>query len=303
MSYAAVLVALLKLPLHFFLELVYFLFRCRPKKEIKNEHILITGAAQGIGAEFAWQFAEMGNTVHCVDIDIDLQNQTVEALKSKGHAAFAYTCDLTKADQVEGLHKKITDAGYAITVLVNNAGVAFCVPLTDMSLTQIQHSVGVNVVANMWLIKLFLPKMVELGKGHVVNIASLLGKMPTMDATDYCCAKAGSIHMMTQLRMQYVKTDLKFTAVCPFFVKTRMIEGVEDIVEYMLPKDLVAAAITGVREDKDVVAVPCKYNLMQFVISILPAPLLQAFYRYAYDEHLKTFRRKYIGQKMSEKVA
>jgi hypothetical protein len=51
------------------------------------------------------------------------------------------------------------------------------------------------------------------------------------------------------------------------------------------------------------VAVPFKYNLMQFVVGLLPAPLLQTFYRYAYDEHLKTFRRKYIGQRMLEKVA
>ena len=81
------LLDLLKLPLFVLLEVFYFIFRCRPKKDIINQDILITGAGQGIGKEFARQFAAMGNTVHCVDIEEKLVQNVVEDLKRKGHQA------------------------------------------------------------------------------------------------------------------------------------------------------------------------------------------------------------------------
>jgi len=49
-------------------EVFYFILRNRPMKDIKGEHVLVTGSAQGIGKVFALKFAELGNTVHCVDV-------------------------------------------------------------------------------------------------------------------------------------------------------------------------------------------------------------------------------------------
>ena len=297
------LLTILKLPIYFIMEVIYLIFRCRPQKEIKNQHVLITGAAQGIGAEYARQFAEMGNTVHCVDIVSEMINETVDALKSKGHKAFAYTCDLTKPEQVESLYKDITDAGYTVTILVNNAGVAFGASLTDMSLTQIQHSINVNLVSNMWLIKLFLPKMIELDHGHVVNMASLAGMLPLRNSTDYCAAKAGSIHMMTQLRMQNVGTNIKFTAVCPFFVKTGMITGLEDKLagKYILPEELVTTAIKGIRQNKEVVIAPAKAKFVVFILKHLPVPLRDSWYKKNLINASSEFST-FVGQKMMEKI-
>ncbi|XP_063678940.1 epidermal retinol dehydrogenase 2-like [Bolinopsis microptera] len=169
---------LVKLPFVLLLEIIYFILRCRPKKDIRNQQILITGAGQGIGAEFARQFAKMGNTVHCVDIEEELTEKIVAELKENGHEAFPYTCDLTKHKQVQDLYDEISGTGFVINILVNNAGVAFGRGLQDMTLTQIQHSLTVNIISNLWLIKLFLPKMLELDEGHIVNMASVLGFFP-----------------------------------------------------------------------------------------------------------------------------
>jgi len=293
--------AILYLPVHYLLELVYFIFRCRPQKEIVNQHILITGAAQGIGAEFALQFAEMGNTVHCVDLNSKMIQEKVEELKSKGHKAVAYTCDLTNADQVTGLYEEITAAGHSITVLVNNAGVAFGADVTTMSLNQIQHSINVNLVSNLWLIKLFLPKMVEMDTGHVVNIASLAGFFALTNSTDYCAAKAGSIHTMTQLRLQTAGSNLKFTVVCPFFVATKMITGLDHgKVHAILPKDLVAGAIKGVRENKEVVIIPRIFHLIRLITSIIPKSIGDVYLAKTKVKSLDA--GTFIGQQMKDKI-
>ena len=63
------LFAIIMIPFTWIIELIYFVLRCRPTKKIVGQHILITGAAQGIGLEFALQLGKLGNIIHCVDRD------------------------------------------------------------------------------------------------------------------------------------------------------------------------------------------------------------------------------------------
>ena len=297
MDPVALFLAFLRLPLYLMLEIFYFLFRCRPRKTISNQHVLVTGAGQGIGAEFARQFAEMGNTVHCLDINNELVEGVAATLRGAGHSARAYTCDLTKSEEVERVYKEISDAGNVITVLINNAGVVFGRNIEDMSLTQIQHSLTVNLVSGLWTIKLFLPDMLRLNQGHVVNIASMLGLMPLQGAiTDYCAGKAGAVHVLSQLRNQHGHTNVKFTAVCPWFVRTKLIAGIEEQTNAMEPEFLVKAAIQGILEDKDVVMVPNSVRLISFLLKISPLPIRDAFYKKRPDFG------KFVGHKMTEKV-
>lgn len=297
MDPVALLLAFLRLPLYFLLEVFYFLFRCRPCKPISNLHVLITGAGQGIGAEFARQFAEMGNTVHCLDISKELVEGVVATLHEAGHSAHAYTCDLTKSEEVEKVHKEITENGHVVTVLINNAGVVFGANIEDMSLTQIQHSLTVNLVSGLWTIKLFLPQMLAMDQGHVVNIASMLGLMPLQgQITDYCAGKAGAIHALAQLRNQHAHTNVHFTAVCPWFVRTKLIAGIEKETNPMEPEELVRAAIQGIREEKDVVMVPDSVRFIHFLLKISPLPIRDAFYKKKPDF------TKFVGHKLLEKV-
>ena len=296
------LIALLKLPFFLLLEVFYFIFRCRPQKDIKNQHILITGAGQGIGEQFARQFAAMGNTVHCVDIEEKLVQNVVEELKGQGYQAYSYTCDLTKHEQVQALYDDITGAGFVINILVNNAGVVFMREIQDMTLTQIQHSMTVNIIANLWLIKLFLPKMLELNEGHVVNIASLAGMFPLRHATDYCAAKAASIHALNQLRVDLIKTKIKFTAVCPSFVNTKMIAGIDPKkLNAISAEALVRIAICGIRENKEVIVVPGIFRLLKVIHDLSPTYLIGATKK-VLTRGNKPKTIHFVGQRMSEKI-
>ena len=294
------LIALLKLPFFLLLEVFYFIFRCRPQKDIKNQHILITGAGQGIGEQFARQFAAMGNTVHCVDIEEKLVQNVVEELKGEGHEAYSYTCDLIKHEQVQALHDDITGAGFVINILVNNAGVVFMREIQDMTLTQIQHSMTVNIIANLWLIKLFLPKMLELNEGHVVNIASLAGMFALRHATDYCAAKAASIHALNQLRVDHMKTEVKFTAVCPFFVNTKMIAGVDPSkLHATSAEDMVRTSIRGIRENKEVIMIPSGFRVLKVIRDFAPAYLMRSLKNV---EKEKKALKHFIGQRRGEQI-
>ena len=293
------LLDLLKFPFFILLEVFYFIFRCRPKKYIKNQHILITGAGQGIGKEFARQFAAMGNTVHCVDIEEKLVQNVVEDLKGKGHQAYSYTCDLTKHEQVQKLYDDIAGAGFVINILINNAGVLFGgTHIHEMTLTQIQHSITVNSTSNLWLIKLFLSKMIELNEGHVVNMASLAGLFVMRGATDYCAAKAGSIHAMNQLRLDHIWTNIKFTAICPFFVTTKMTAGLK-VRNKLTPEMTVTKTIRAIRENREILLLPAWLKILLLIQSFMPSYLLTSYRK---DEWQKAQEITFEGQKMTEKI-
>ena len=294
------LLDLLKLPLFVLLEVFYFIFRCRPKKDIINQDILITGAGQGIGKEFARQFAAMGNTVHCVDIEEKLVQNVVEDLKRKGHQAYSYTCDLTKYEQVQKLYDDIAGAGFVINILINNAGVAFGRYIHEMTLTQIQHSIIINSVAPLWLIKLFLPKMIELNEGHVVNMASLGGLFVLRRSTDYCSAKAGSIHAMNQLRLDHIWTNIKFTAICPFFVTTKLTAGLEvNKCIQMTPETMVTKAIRAIRENKETLLLPGWFKILKIIMDFTPSYLLTSLFKGSYRPSNNV---NFEGQRMSDKI-
>ena len=295
------LIALLKLPFVLLLEVFYFIFRCRPKKDIKNQHILITGAGQGIGEQFARQFAAMGNTVHCVDIEEKLVQNVVEELKGEGHEAYSYTCDLTKHEQVQALYDEITGAGFVINILVNNAGVAFGKRIQDMTLTQIQHSMTVNIVSNLWLIKLVLPNMLELNAGHIVNIASIAGMIPLKNSTDYCAAKAGSLHSLNQLRVDHMNTNINFSTVCPFFVNTKMIAGIDPSTVFAISAEtLVRKAICAIRENREVIIVPRIFGMLKVIQDFVPTYITKSVFKGSERDRKNVVN--FVGQRMSEKV-
>ena len=179
---------------------------------------------------------------------------------------------------------------------------AFVRAITDLSLTQIQHSMTVNIVSNLWLIKLFLPNMLRSNKGHIVNIASMAGRIPLLDGTDYCAAKAGSIHTINQLRVQYSDTLLKFSVVCPFFVKTKMIEGMEDAVKALDVGYVVGLAIKGILEGQEMIMIPSAHmKIVDFIYRNSPLPIRHAMenlMRAGQTEQVKSF----VGHKLAEKI-
>ena len=221
--------------------------------------------------------------------------------QGKGHQAHSYTCDLTKHELVQKLYDDIAGAGFVINILINNAGVVFSgIPVHEMTLTQIQHSMTVNSVAPLWLIKLFLPKMIEINEGHVVNIASIAGLFPLRGLTDYCAAKAGSIHAMNQLRLDHIWTNIKFTAICPFFVKTKMIAGIKvDERVQMTPETLVTKAIRAIRENRETLVLPSWAKILKIIEDFTPSYSLVASRKRRWKQAKDI---GFEGQRMSEKI-
>ena len=300
-------VILIDLPIHLLLEVIYFVFRCRPRKQIKGKHVLVTGGADGIGAEYVRKFASMGNTVHILDYNSEALSKIEDELIECGYMVKGYQCDMTNWEEVLAVYEVLKAQCIFVSYLVNNVGVAFGKNVVDYTHTQIQHEIHVNLISHIWMINLFLPKMIERNEGHVINMSSLAALLCCTNAGVYCATKAGLYQLSEQLQMQLVNTDIKVTAVCPFFIRTKFIAGLEDEVEsrgvpLITPRQLVELVMVGIQENKKVIIAPPVFKFLTPFLRHLPQPIMEEFYRNQVKQDLAAYH-KYVGREMSKIVS
>ena len=96
---------------------------------------IVTGAARGIGAATALQFAGEGSAVAVLDLDEQACTETVDRIKAAGGTAVAYGCDVADESQVDAVVDKVAGELGGVDVLVNNAGVLRDNLLHKMSVT------------------------------------------------------------------------------------------------------------------------------------------------------------------------
>lgn len=121
------------------------------KTEFPRRSFQITGAGHGIGRELALQYAALGATIVCWDLNRETNEQTAREIKSKGGRAFAYQCDVTSREQVLQLAEKVQREVGNVTVLVNNAGIMPCHPFREQTEKEIRMVFEINVMAHFWV--------------------------------------------------------------------------------------------------------------------------------------------------------
>ena len=165
-------------------------------KDISNDIVLITGAAQGLGRELALQFYQQKSTIILMDINKSGCEETREYVQSVGgvgKSVFIYTCDVSQYSQVKDSIEDIQRSIGDISILVNNAGIVNTQSLLDISAEQYKRTVSVNLLAHAWTTKCCLPAMIANRKGHVVTISSLLGLVACNKISEYCASKFGVV--------------------------------------------------------------------------------------------------------------
>jgi all-trans-retinol dehydrogenase (NAD+) len=102
---------------------------------------------------------------------------------------------------------------------------------------RIEKTMQVNVLALFWAAKAFLPGMIERNSGHIVTISSAAGLIGVRGLADYCASKFGAYGFDESIRMELrrVKSKVRTTVVCPFFIDTGMFAGVKTRFPLLLP--------------------------------------------------------------------
>lgn len=206
--------------------------------------VAVTGGARGIGLAIARAFAAAGATVTVGDLDPQAAPDDVTALPLDVRSA--------------GSFREFVDAAGPLDVLVNNAGVVTASAFLDTPAKLRQLQLDVNLGGVVTGMATVLPGMVSRGRGHVVNVASLAGRIPTPQAAVYTATKHAVVGLTEAVRLELRGTGVRLTAVCPTFVRTGMTSGlVLRGIPVTSAEAVAAAAVRAVRRGGPaVVAVP-----------------------------------------------
>ncbi|NYI78000.1 SDR family oxidoreductase [Nocardioides panzhihuensis] len=223
-------------------------------RQIKGTAVIVTGGARGIGRATVERLARAGAKVAVGDLDPDLLDEVVAEF---GPRVMAAHLDVTDPSSWRVFLDSVADLG-PWDVLVNNAGI---MPLgsvlkEDDALTRAIFEVNVHGPING--IKAVAPAMVDRGKGHIVNVASAVGRVPVPDAATYSASKFAVVGFSEALRMELAPSGIDVSLILPAVVQTELADGVPAAkgMKPVTAEDVAATIEAVIREPRPEVWVP-----------------------------------------------
>lgn len=234
-----------------------------PDIDLKGARVLITGAGRGIGQSTAELFAAKGAEIAIADVDTAAAESAAAAIGAR-----AYELDVRARDQWD---KVVADFG-AVDVLVNNAGVmpagAFLVEPDAVG----RATIDINVWGLIHGMRAVVPGMIERRRGHVVNVASLAGKIPVAGLAVYNASKFAAVGLSAATRLEFAPQGVSVSCVMPSAVRTRLSSGLAlgKGMPTVEPEDVAAAVLQTCGTRKAEVAVPNYLGPIDIALAAAP---------------------------------
>ena len=195
---------------------------------IKNKVAIITGGASGLGKETAVLFAKEGARLVITDCDAAKGQQTSKDIEQMGYECTFFQADVRKEAEVEAFCLKTHEKYGKIDIIFNNAGIATRTGAEELTEEEWDRVVDIDLKGVFLCSKHVIPYMRKNGGGSIVNCASVLGHVAHPEACAYNAAKGGVVMLTKHLASRYSQDNIRANAVCPSFVKTPLLNMVDE---------------------------------------------------------------------------
>ncbi|TIA88506.1 hypothetical protein E3P99_02536 [Wallemia hederae] len=203
-------------------------------------NVLITGCSQdGIGEALALEFHNQG----CKVIATARSAAKMQRLADAGITALEM--DTTSDDSVNAIAQRLRNDGITVNILVNNAGVICNGPLVETSMDVAQKVIDTNTIGSFRVTRAFTPGMIENRDGLILNVSSVVGRIPLPFGGFYAISKAAMNTMSTVLRTELEPFNIKVMVLEPGAVKSNIANNhlpyqAHESSPYYPVKDLIA---------------------------------------------------------------
>lgn len=194
----------------------------------KDQVIVITGGAQGLGEAFARRFASEGAHVVIIDLQCDKCEHLAARLRQEyGVQTFALSASVADHD---AMHDAVADIAHQfdrIDAWVNNAGLYRGTPMAHLDMEEWNLMLEVNYTGVFVCTKAVAPVMMRQRRGRIINMSSIAGRTGFKNSLAYCSNKAAVIGLTRAAAMDLAPFNVTVNAVCPGSILTDMLHRVD----------------------------------------------------------------------------
>ncbi|WP_181772988.1 SDR family oxidoreductase [Amycolatopsis pittospori] len=237
------------------------------ERSLAGKVVVITGAAQGIGASTATALSRLGAKVVIGDLDQVLAEKTAAEL-----GAEALPLDVTDTKGFTEFLDEVERRVGPIDVLINNAGIMPLAPLDEEDDAATRRLLEINLHAVIHGTREAVKRMRPRGTGHIVNIASMAGKAGFPGAATYCATKHAVVGLSESVHLELRGTGVLVSCVMPAVVRTELASGLGEakFFKSVRPEDVAQAIADALRRPKFDVFVPASLDAMGRITRLLP---------------------------------
>ena len=194
--------------------------------DLNDQHVLVTGAGQGIGEAIARQLLTQGARVTVLGRS-PLAADRLRTLAGSTDAAArlqAVAADVAEPAAVAQAFAQARAGFGVIDTLVNNAGQAESLPFAKMDMALWHQMLAVNLTGTMVCTQAALPGMLGAGWGRIINVASTAAQRGYAYVSAYCAAKHGVLGLTRALALELATKGITVNAVCPGYTETDLLK-------------------------------------------------------------------------------
>ncbi len=240
---------------------------------------VVTGASKGIGEEYARALAARGFDLLLVSRNGPRLEQLAEELAGRHSVtASCEAIDLSEPGSAQKLYAAARQRRPHVDLLVNNAGFGLYGHFAQMPVLRLQEMLRLHIDTTVESMHLFLPGMVERGRGAIINVASVVGFFPTPYLAQYAATKAFLISLSEAVAQEVRESGVRIQACCPGSTETDFHATAghvpKDPIRSDSPAEVVAASLAGLEKGRGVVTVGFRGRMIDLLSGVVPRPIV-----------------------------
>jgi 3-oxoacyl-[acyl-carrier protein] reductase len=173
---------------------------------IENQTAVVTGAGRGIGRAIAIELGRLGASVV---LAARSRSELEDTARIIGTNASVMPADVRERDQLQRLFEQPVD------ILVNAAGLGIFGPVADFTDEDFETLMNTNLRGIFFACRFVLPSMIERKRGHIINVASIAGKVGSANRAVYCASKFGVVGFTESLAEEVRQHGIRVSVICP----------------------------------------------------------------------------------------